>query len=391
MKIAHAFACFFLLAPGHAQIPTETASPKRPMTFADLQAMRRVSDPQISPSGRWVLFSVVDVSLEKNTKTSHLWVVPIDGSARERQVTEGAGESHGRFSPDGKWISMTTGDQIELRTWDEARGNPHVAGRRTDLSGAPDNAIWTPDSHQLIFTAAVYPECSEKSTWTLEEACNKALDRQAEDSPVKAQVWTGLLYRHWDGYTGAKRSHLFVMDADLTHVRDMTPRSVVGDHEVPTFSPGGPAGFAVSPDGRELAYVAKLDPSPAESTRSDIYVVPLAGPSSSVRRISRSAGSSDGLSYSPDGHWLAWRSQARAGFESDRFRLMTIDRTSGMVLERVARGGFDGSIDEFTWDPSSTFVFMTSQREGQEPVMGLQIGGYSELRVVNAQGEFSEL
>ena len=53
---------------------------KRPITFADLMAMKRVSDPQISPSGKWVLFSVTDVSLEKNTKTNHLWAVPLDGS-----------------------------------------------------------------------------------------------------------------------------------------------------------------------------------------------------------------------------------------------------------------------------------------------------------------------
>src|ERR1700687_4390754 len=52
---------------------------KRPMTFADLQRMKRVSDPQISPSGRWVMFSVTEVDLEKNSKVNHLWVVPLGG------------------------------------------------------------------------------------------------------------------------------------------------------------------------------------------------------------------------------------------------------------------------------------------------------------------------
>src|SRR5689334_19276511 len=73
---------------------------KRPMTFADLQRMKRVSDPQISPSGRWVMFSVTEVDLEKNTRVNHLWVVPM-GAGRERQVTFWKeGESGGRFSPD---------------------------------------------------------------------------------------------------------------------------------------------------------------------------------------------------------------------------------------------------------------------------------------------------
>src|ERR1700728_49637 len=82
----------------------QVGSAKRPMTFADLMAMKRVSDPQVSVSGKWVLFSVTDVSLEKNTKTNHLWVVGMDGAAKERQVTTGSGESGGRFSPDGKSV-----------------------------------------------------------------------------------------------------------------------------------------------------------------------------------------------------------------------------------------------------------------------------------------------
>src|SRR5258705_13964480 len=106
-------------------------SGRRPMTFVDLQRMKRVSDPQISPSGKWVMFSVTDVDLQNNSKVNHLWVVPMaDGSGREadssaalrngndkqsalrndkqksraeRQITFWKeGESGGRFSPDGR-------------------------------------------------------------------------------------------------------------------------------------------------------------------------------------------------------------------------------------------------------------------------------------------------
>src|ERR1700678_2239242 len=93
-----AVICTLLLGPlsVQAQAPSSAAS-KRPMTFADLMAMKRVSDPQISPSGKWVLFSVTDVSLEANSKLNHLWVVGIDGKTPERQVTTGDGETNGRF------------------------------------------------------------------------------------------------------------------------------------------------------------------------------------------------------------------------------------------------------------------------------------------------------
>jgi hypothetical protein len=98
MRLPSATAAALCLALGvSAAAQTPLAAPnKRPMTFADLMAMKRISDPQISPSGKWVMFSVTDVSLEKNTKVNHLWVVPLAGGP-ERQVTSNTGESFGRF------------------------------------------------------------------------------------------------------------------------------------------------------------------------------------------------------------------------------------------------------------------------------------------------------
>src|ERR1700712_1920075 len=107
---------------------------KRPMTFADLQRMKRVSDPQISPSGKWVMFSVTDVDLGKNSKVNHLWVVPMGeggGAGRggkERQVTFWKeGERGGRFSPDGRQVLFVSEDggslsQFFLGAWDEGPG-----------------------------------------------------------------------------------------------------------------------------------------------------------------------------------------------------------------------------------------------------------------------------
>ena len=77
------------------------AAGKRPITFADLQRMRRVSDPQISPSGKWVMFSVVDVDLAANTKTSHLWVVPMGGNREQGTGNSGQGVAGADGAPGG--------------------------------------------------------------------------------------------------------------------------------------------------------------------------------------------------------------------------------------------------------------------------------------------------
>src|ERR1700722_3264773 len=381
----------------------------RPMTFADLQRMKRVSDPQISPSGKWVMFSVVDVDLEKNSKVSHLWVVPMaasqgagDGSSgAERQVTFWKdGESGGRFSPDGKQVLFVATDgsnglsQVFLAPWDEAAGKLGTPKRLTNVSTEADGAIWSPDSQRILFVSRVYPGCSDERVWLDEDNCDRRQDGVAAANPVKAQIFDHLLYRHWDHYVGLKRSHVLVVSAmDGNVVRDLTPRRAIGDAEAPTFSLGGPMGYAWAPDSKEIAFVTNLDLVPAASTNNDVFTLRLDDLSARPVKISTSMGSDDGPAYSPDGKYIAFRSQARAGYESDRFRLMLFDRgakTTKELSSTSVHPKFDLWIDEFTWHSESLILF-TSADQGEEPIRGIQTGGELEQRVLSKDGEFSDL
>ena len=390
------------------QTASQTLGPvaaKRPMTFADLMAVKRVSDPQISPSGKWVMFSVMDVSLEKNTKVNHLWVVPINGSAPEKQVTSNTGESFGRFSPDGKFVSYTgapTKDdpvsRITIATWDEATGTIGVGRTLQAVSGDADGAIWSPDSRHFLFTTQVYPECSNKPTWAEEDACDKAKDDAVAASPVKAQVWDALLYRHWDAYAGLKRTHIIEADFSLAgaNPRDLTPASAVGDAETPTWFLSAPLQYAWAPDSKEIAYVTNLDPVPAASTNNDVFTLRLDEPGAKAVKVSTSPGSDDAPAYSPDGKWLAFRSQKQAGFESDRFRLMLFDREKKTIKELLPK--FDRWVDEFVWAPNSEDIYFVSGSDGAAPLFSIQIDRHNLFREaaeemllsMELRGEFSE-
>ena len=402
---------------------------KRPMTFADLQKMKRVSDPQISASGKWVMFSVTEVSLEKNTKINNLWVVPTAGGP-ERQLTFGeVSQTNGRFSPDGKWVSLTStgggSSQLWTAAWDEATGTMKKPYPLTNVSTEADGAVWSPDSQRLLFVSSVYPECSGLGEWEKEEACDKAKDEAAAKNPVKAQVWEHLLYRHWNKFTGEKRSHVLVVSrANGEEIRDLTPRSAVGDAETPTFSMGGPLGYAWAPDSHEIAYVANLDKVPAASTNNDVFTLRLDEAGAKAVKVSTSLGSDDGPQYAPDGKWLAFRSQERAGFESDRFRLVTYDRGSHnlrtldmMLLEReppvIVMAGAKSSmgvrnpviepehdidrwVDEFTWSSDSQRIFFTAGDRGQEVIYGVNATGgnlhrYGKYAGASTVGEWSNL
>src|SRR5262249_1674417 len=135
--------------------------------------------------------------------------------------------------------------------------------------------------------------------------------------------------------------------------------------------------YAISPDGQEVAYTSNIDEVEATSNNDEIFVVPLNVASASSRasskdqagrlshKISTSPGADTTPLYSPDGKYLAWRSQARAGFEADKWRLFVQDRQSGKTHELTEK--FDRSIGSFAWAPDSEFVWFTAEDHGESP------------------------
>jgi dipeptidyl aminopeptidase/acylaminoacyl peptidase len=386
------------------------AAVKRPMTFADLQRMKRVSDPQVSPSGKWVMFSATDVDLEKNSKVNHLWVVPmaappvlapaassVGAPTKERQLTFWKdGESGGRFSPDGKQVAFVATDsatglsQIFLAAWDDAAGTMGTPKRLTNVSTEADGAVWSPNSKRILFASRVYPECTNEASWTDEDLCNKKKDDAAAANPVKAEVFEHLLYRHWNSYIGPKRSHVLVVSAtDGNAVRDLTPRRDIGDAEAPTFTLGGPVGYAWAPGSEEIAYVTNVDLVPAASTNNDVFTLLLDDAGAKPRKVSTSMGSDDGPAYSPDGKYLAFRSQARATYESDRFRLMLFDRLAGTTKELMPK--LDRWVDEYVWNPENPEICFTTANHGEERIFCTYPNLGESLFALPGRGEYGEL
>jgi dipeptidyl aminopeptidase/acylaminoacyl peptidase len=383
MKI---FIGIFLLFAG--SMFAQTASQKHPFTFEEMMALKRVGAPVPSPDGKWVLFDCEDVDLAANTKTSHLWIVPASGGESRRLNQTPNHEERPRFSPDGKrliWSSKATDPtQIWMCDFDpeagQLVGKPHQV---TSISTGADGAIWSPDGKNIVFVSAVYPDCKD-------DACNKQRDEELKKSKVKAKIFSRLFYRHWNAFTEFKRSHLFVVSADANPIggrssatpgsspvrlgpgsqelappnqepRDLTP----GDHDVPPFSLGGQDMYAISPDGQEVAYTSNIDEVEATSTNNEIFTVPISGPATAGKKISTSPGADTTPLYSPDGKYLAWRSQARAGFEADKWRLLMYDRQSGKTSDLT--NDFDRSVGSFTWwGPGA--IYFSCEDQGQAPI-----------------------
>ncbi|HLY99384.1 MAG TPA: S9 family peptidase [Candidatus Angelobacter sp.] len=360
------FVIAFVVAAGTLLQPhAQSGSGKHPLTFEDMMKLKRVSGPTISPDGRWVLFSAVDVDLAANKKTPHLWIVPLTGGEARQITFSPTGEDRGRFSPDGTKFLFTSSragsSQIWVSGFDSATGMPTGDAQKiTSISTEADGALWSPDGRNILFVSEVDPDPN------CDDACNRARDYERANSKVKAMVFTRLFYRHWNHFTSFKRSHLFVVPAEGGTAKDLTP----GDHDVPPFSLGGQDNYAISPDGREVAFTSNVDEVEATSTNNEIFIVPITG--GTPKKISASPGSDSTPLYSPDGKWIAWRMQERPGYESDRFRLVIYDRNTGKP--RNATEQFDRWVEATAWSPDSKFIYFTSEDKGEIPIYRLEVG-----------------
>lgn len=374
---------------------------RRPMTFTDMMQMRRLGDIDVSPDGRWVLFSATDVNLAENSRIPHLWIVSTAGGDEKPLSASMEGESRGRFSPDGRQILFESpregGEQIWLADFSPGSGAIGRPRQLTSLSTGAEGAIWSPDGKHILFTSQVYPECSAGSgpgiapAATDEDACDRRrLEEQAE-SKVKARIFTHLLYRHWNSFTGDLRSHLFLIAVADGSWRDLNPGD---EHDVPPFSLGEPDGYAFSPDGGEIAFEEKKVEDPALSTNVSLFTLQLFDAVGNPRpvelpvKISTSAGGNFTPRYSPDGRWIAWRMQERAGYESDRFRLAVYDRDKQTI--RQVLPNFDRWVDEEVWSPDSQSIYFAAGDRGEEPVYRVDLGG-NRIERLSGAGVLSDL
>ncbi len=340
----------------------------RPMTVDDLLTAVRVSDPQLSPDGKWVAFVRTATDPGTLKRNADIWLVPSEGSAPPRPLTRHEkSDTAPRFSPDGKTLAFLSTRSGTSQIWAMSLegGEPRKV---TDVpGGASEPLVFSPDGKRVAFVADVHPGCAD-------EACNRKRFEEAEKEPVKAWHLTRLMFRHWDSWRPDLRHHVFILDLETGKTSDVTP----GDFDSPPhfYEEGG---VAFSPNGSEIAVVSNREGNDKEAwtTNKDVFLVPVAG--GAARKITMNPAADLEPAFTPDGKSIVTRSQRRAGFEADRWYLDVYDLKT--KSKRTLFEDPDLSVSDFCLSRDGKTVYFTAESDARKNLFEVSLAGGTPQRL----------
>jgi len=282
-KLVPTLAGLALVPALGAQAPAAAspAAPLRPFSLDDLSRVRDVREPQISPDGAWVAYTVSTSDTAEDRSTSAVWMASWDGSRNVRLTTSKSGEHTPRWSPDGRWLAFLSSrddDHTQLWLLDRLGGEGRKA---TTLPSDVDDYVWAPDGRRIALVA--------------EDA-----DTAKPKTPPPIVIDRFQFKQDERGYLGKQRRHLYLLDVESGKTAMLTS----GDYDelLPAWSP----------DGKSLAFVSKRRPDFDRDSNWDLYVIAAGGGGAAPRQLTTFEGPDNDPdtesrpAWSPDGHSLAY-------------------------------------------------------------------------------------
>jgi dipeptidyl aminopeptidase/acylaminoacyl peptidase len=332
-----------------------------PFDVHDLLAMQRLSSPAVSPDGGTVAFVVRTTDLEADRGRTDLWAVGVDGERLRQLTTHEAADAEPAWSPDGSRLYFLSSRSGSMQVWElpTAGGEPRQV---TDLPLDVANLLVSPDGSRLAFTLEVFVDC---------ESLQCTADRLAEREARKAsgQAYDRLFVRHWDTWKDGRRSHPFTMPLGGEGAEPVDLARGL-DADVPSKPFGGSEEIAWSRDSRHLVFAARVAGNGEPwSTDFDLWSAPADG-SAPPRNLTEANPAWDTHPvFSPDGRTLAYLAMERAGYESDRFRLMLRSWPDGEPRE-VARD-WDRSAGDLQFSSDGSTLLVTAGNVGKTSLFAI--------------------
>ena len=354
----------------------------RTFTPTDLNALARVSEPQVSPNGRYAVYVQRDVDFDANRGRNDLWLVDLEATAQKpRRLTQNAAnDTNPRWAPDGASIYFLSARGGSMQIW----RLPMLGGEAVQITDYPldiGTFRFSPDGGRLAITMEVFRDCPDLK-------CTHERLEVAGANKSSARSYDALFVRHWDTWRDQTRSNLFVAPV-LADGRAGTPVNVSGtlDADVPSKPMGGDEEFTFAPDGKHLVFSARVaGREEAWSTNFDLYEVPADGAAPPKNLTADNPAWDTQPVFLKNGD-LAWLAMRRPGFEADRFAIKL--RHDGAVRDVAAQ--WDRTISHLNVTHDGRTLLATAADLGQSPLFAIEpaSGRVSRLSGDGSVSEFS--
>ena len=320
-------------------IPSEVFSQKKAFTIADLYKIKYVSEPVLSHSGGNIAFTVTNYDMEKGETNPDIYVMKNDGTDLKAIADSKKNEVHPFWSADDSVIYYLVDNQ--LYSYNMQSG---ITEKLTDISTGIYDPVLSPDGKLVAITTDIFPECGT------DDACNEKLIKSSKEGPLQAYVADSLLFRHWTEYRGEKETHIFIYNLETKKYTDVAHSELASD----MYKLGGNVKYNFSPDSKELCFVNNPGSDLAASTNSDLFIIPIAG-GKAVDITSANKAWDGSPVYSPNGKYIAYRTQLTSGHESDRYRIALYDRETKEITNLTEN--FDNTISSMNWGDDSRTIY----------------------------------
>lgn len=340
---------------------------RRALRLDDLYRLKEVSDPQLSPEGAWVAYTVTTLDSTKDKSNADVWMAKWDGSQNIRLTSSPDGERSPRWSPDGKYLAFVSargesksGAQVWLldRTGGEAQ-------QLTKLKGGVAAYEWSPDAKRLVLVSQdPDPDTTE------------AKSEQAK-TPKPIVIDRFQFKQDGDGYLGKKRGHIYVFDVESRKSEQLT--SGAFDDEAPAWSP----------DGTQIAFHSNRSSDPDRSINSDIYVMD-AKAGAAVRQLTTNQGSDARASWSPDGRSIAYVSNGESKYHFYNLDRLTIVPAAGGAPRSLV-DKLDRNVTSWRWSPNGASLVGLIEDDGAVYLGRIDVASGAIARLQDGRRVFSAI
>ena len=348
-KLKISLLCLFTWAALPFQLSAQQA-----LTEEKIWEMGMVGAPAVHPNAHLAVYSVRFTKLAENKGQNDLYVLDLKTKQSKQITNSPASESQYSWRPDGNWIGYLSAVSGSTQLW-EMKADGSGARQVSNIEGGIAGYGYSPDGKNIFYIKRVKLDASLQ-------------DKYPQLSKSTGQLFTGLMYRHWDSFHDGTYSHVFIQPYEDGKLTGQAKDLLAGERFHSPLQPfGGSEEIAWSPDGTKLVYTSKKlqGTAAATSTNADLYQYDLAT-GETVNLTQGMMGYDVSPVFSPDGKKLAWLSMERDGYEADKNRVIVMDVATGSVTDITET--FDNSANAIFWGKDSNRLFF-----------GAYVGGTSQL------------